>query len=52
MEDTTDSISSGLRKDTEGKVTISKPKASSSLVEGKDSLGESFLDAKRRTAVQ
>lgn len=30
----------------EGEFTISKPKVSTSYVEGKDSLGESFVDAK------
>lgn len=46
VKDTIYSISSVLRKEIEGKVSISKPKVSSSLVEGKDSLGESILDAK------
>lgn len=44
-EDTMDSISSILRKEIEGKITISNPKVSASLAEGKDSIGESFVDA-------
>lgn len=46
MDDNTDSISSVLRKEIEGKFSISKPKVTSSLVEGKDSVGQSFVDAK------
>lgn len=47
MDDKTDNTSSVLRKEIEGKIAISKPKGSTSLVEGKDSLGESFVDAKK-----
>lgn len=46
VEDNTDSISSILRKEFEGKVIISKIKTPSSLAEEKESLGETFLDAK------
>lgn len=46
VDDTTDSISSVLEKEIEGKVSISKPKGSNSVTEGKNSLGESFVDAK------
>lgn len=46
VDDTTESITSVLRKEIEGKIAISNPKVSNSRVEGKDSLGESFVDAK------
>lgn len=41
-----DSISSVLRKEIGGKVSISKPKAQLAAIKGKESLGESFEDAK------
>lgn len=44
--ETADSISSVLRKEIEGKISISKPNVSKSFVEGKGSLGDSFVDAK------
>lgn len=46
VEDTTDIISLILRKEIEGKVNISKPKTLSPVVEEKESLGETFVDAK------
>lgn len=45
-DETADSISSVLRKEIEGKISISKPNVSKSFVEGKNSLGDSFVDAK------
>lgn len=45
-EETTDSISSMLRKEIEGKVVISKPLTQTNQHEPKDSFDESFMDAK------
>lgn len=41
-EDRMDSISSVLRKEIEGKVSISNPKAQLAALKGKESLGKSF----------
>lgn len=45
-DETADSISSILRKEIEGNISISKHNVSKPFVEGKDSLGDSFVDAK------
>lgn len=45
-EETTDSISSVLRKEIEGKIVISNSPIPKKYLDDKDSLGESFVDAK------
>lgn len=50
-EDTMDIISSVLRKEIEGKVSISKPIAQLAALKGKESLGDSFEDAKEEISL-
>lgn len=47
IDDTTNSISSVLRKE-KGKWVIPNPSNPGLIADGKDSLGESFVDTKRR----